>query len=112
MDNIFGVLPFENPLVVLALNGSVLLEALEHNVAKYDRQLIDMPGGFLQFSGMCRIDYKLINYHRLVIRKNKYRKARLKKIVSLIGDSKLGADENVVITLSLLTHSYFFIGEI
>lgn len=45
-----SVLPFSGNLVVLTINGSVLLEALEHTVKSW--RILDAPGQFLQVSGM------------------------------------------------------------
>lgn len=47
VGSIFGVLPFDNFLVVLEIKGSILKDALENSVSVYPAQL----GGFLQVSG-------------------------------------------------------------
>lgn len=47
VGSIFGVLPFDNFLVVLEIKGSILKDALENSVSAYPAQL----GGFLQVSG-------------------------------------------------------------
>lgn len=47
VGSIFGILPFDNYLVVLEVKGSTLKAALENSVSAYPAQL----GGFLQVSG-------------------------------------------------------------
>lgn len=46
----FSVIPFTDTLTVLTMNGTILLEALEHAIDGW--RIIDTPGQFLQFSGM------------------------------------------------------------
>ncbi|CAK1555864.1 unnamed protein product [Leptosia nina] len=44
------VMPFSDTLCIVTMNGSVLLDALEHSVESWRR--IDTPGQFLQMSGV------------------------------------------------------------
>lgn len=48
VDHVFTVLPFDNFLVVLEINGAQIKEALELSVSRYPSEL----GGFLQVSGI------------------------------------------------------------
>lgn len=48
--DLLGVMPFEGNLTTIAMNGTVLLMMLEHSVGNFES--IDMPGEFLQFSGL------------------------------------------------------------
>lgn len=48
--DLINVMPFGGNLTVVSMNGSVLLQMLEHSVASYD--VLDPPGELLHFSGM------------------------------------------------------------
>jgi 2',3'-cyclic-nucleotide 2'-phosphodiesterase (5'-nucleotidase family) len=49
MGQVLSVQPFGNVVDMVKLNGSILRQAFEHSVAKYDRH--DRPGAFFQMSG-------------------------------------------------------------
>ncbi|GBP34722.1 Protein 5NUC [Eumeta japonica] len=48
--DLLSVMPFDGNLVVVSMNGSTVLQMLEHAVASYDK--VRPPGQFLQFSGL------------------------------------------------------------
>ena len=48
--DLIGVMPFEGNLVVVSVNGSVLLQMLEHSIENLND--LDYPGEFLQMSGI------------------------------------------------------------
>ncbi|CAG5033242.1 unnamed protein product [Parnassius apollo] len=48
--DLLGVMPFDGILVTVKMNGSTLLQMLEHGVSNYDP--LDYPGEFLQVSGI------------------------------------------------------------
>ncbi|KAL4718668.1 hypothetical protein ACJJTC_000397 [Scirpophaga incertulas] len=48
--DLLTVLPFGGNIAKLTINGSIMLQILEHSVSKYS--LLDTPGEFLQFSGL------------------------------------------------------------
>ena len=48
MGHVLSTIPFSNLIVTIELNGSIILEALEHGVSAYP----DEMGSFLQFSGL------------------------------------------------------------
>ncbi|XP_045521891.1 protein 5NUC-like isoform X2 [Pieris brassicae] len=59
------VIPFSDTLCIVKMNGSVLLQALEHSVDLWRK--IDTPGQFLQMSGMeVTYDLEKIPGHRVV----------------------------------------------
>ncbi|CAF4929911.1 unnamed protein product [Pieris macdunnoughi] len=59
------VIPFSDTLCIVKMNGSVLLEALEHSVDLWRK--IDTPGQFLQMSGMeVTYDLEKIPGHRVI----------------------------------------------
>ena len=49
MGQVLTVQPFGNVVDMVKLNGSILRQAFEHSVAKYDPR--DRPGAFFQMSG-------------------------------------------------------------
>lgn len=51
MEDILSVLPYQNGVVSLKLQGKILKEALEVSVAYYDRTGVEAPGKYLQVSG-------------------------------------------------------------
>ncbi|XP_022118300.2 uncharacterized protein LOC110995442 [Pieris rapae] len=59
------VIPFSDTLCIVKMNGSVLMQALEHSVDLWRK--IDTPGQFLQMSGMeVTYDLEKIPGHRVV----------------------------------------------
>ncbi|CAG4951635.1 unnamed protein product [Colias eurytheme] len=54
--DLLTVMPFDDRVVRVTMNGSDIRKMLEHSVAEYN--LIRAPGQFLQFSGM-RVEYDL-----------------------------------------------------
>lgn len=54
--DLIAVLPFSDTLTILTMNGTTLLQALEHSVE--DWQALNAPGQFIQFSGM-RVKFDL-----------------------------------------------------
>lgn len=48
--DLLTVIPFEERLVALTMNGTILIKLLEHSVSHYES--IDDPGEFMQFSGI------------------------------------------------------------
>lgn len=54
--DLIAVLPFSDTLTILTMNGTTLLQALEHSVE--DWQPLNAPGQFIQFSGM-RVKFDL-----------------------------------------------------
>lgn len=50
VGDLLGVMPFDGNLTTVTMNGTILLMMLEHSVANYEG--IDLPGEFLQFSGL------------------------------------------------------------
>lgn len=54
--DLIAVLPFGGNLTIVTVNGSIILQMLEHSVASYD--LLDPPGEFLHYSGL-RVVYDL-----------------------------------------------------
>ena len=49
MEDVLEILPFRNTVVMVRIDGSLLLEALELSVSVYNPQ--DAEGRYLQFSG-------------------------------------------------------------
>lgn len=54
--DLIAILPFSDTLTILTMNGTTLLQALEHSVE--DWQIFNAPGQFIQFSGM-RVKFDL-----------------------------------------------------
>lgn len=54
--DLIAVLPFSDTLTILTMNGTILLQALEHSIE--DWQVFNAPGQFIQFSGM-RVKFDL-----------------------------------------------------
>lgn len=52
MEDVLSVAPFQNTIDIVELKGSHIKEMFEHSVRNYDPIGIDLPGGFLQVSGM------------------------------------------------------------
>jgi predicted RNA-binding protein len=54
MEDVLSVLPYENGVVRLKLQGIYLKEALEVSVKQYDKSGVEAPGKYLQVSGLFR----------------------------------------------------------
>lgn len=65
MEDVLEILPFRNTVVMVRIDGSLLLEALELSVSVYNPQ--DAEGRYLQFSGnfydtsFCLCDFLMYN---------------------------------------------------
>lgn len=54
--DLLTIMPFDGRAVTVTMNGSVLLEMLEHSVVNYN--ILETPGQFLQYSGI-KVTYDL-----------------------------------------------------